>query len=241
MKLIELYKELEPNKIFNQFDEFKDFFWEIDWDKSLSDEQKTCLKDKVKQEYVNEIMNMKNDYYKTDKISSEILVSSVIEYDENYGLQSGTVSKTSFKDILNISEEDLTKFSNPLMSISLADRKKILNLEVSEYCLNKYGKEKVAASILKELCFLGINYENSEIKKKKIVSKLKESIDKIELNPESCLSSEEVFGKLRDKYGFEDNRTEEEKEEEHNQSVENVKKIILDTIDSLKGTAMFYK
>lgn len=65
-------------------------------------------------------------------------------------------------------------------SILLARWEEVLGWEVSSYCIERFGKIKLAAYLLYELTFFGINYKDVVKEQEKLEQELKESNEKIQ-------------------------------------------------------------
>ena len=124
----------------------------------------------------------------------------------------------NYEDALNYDMLNIEDFKNPLVSTTFQERATTLSLMVSPYILSIYKKETIAAAALREMCFFGIDNEIREEAITNVINDLKQSEKELETGNilDKCYTFEEIKKEL----GFEDNRTEEEKELER----ENIRK-----------------
>lgn len=227
MYVIDLLKKINPVNVVEILTSFPDFFDMIDWNNTISDEEKEKIKQTIKQKYINEINRIKNlKNIRTDD-TKVVFVSPRIEND---GWMSASLIDLSEKEkILNsISNEE--HFCNPLYSLTFTKRNLILGFKLSNINIERMGEETAAAVLLHEMTCFGIDEEARNIRQNEIISELKETTKRIETGEEKCIPIEDLWKEL----GVEDTRTPEEKEEESKKRHEEMLKNIHNYVYELK-------
>lgn len=218
MNLYEIFKECNSDDIIEEMCKDKSFLEEIDWDNRINNKQKELLKNRVKAMYKKEIKNIQDGYYVLEKTTNNpvLVIIKQMFGPERYEL--GMFYEKNYEDALNYDMLNIEDFKNPLVSTTFQERATTLSLMVSPYILSIYKKETIAAAALREMCFFGIDNEIREEAITNVINDLKQSEKELETGNilDKCYTFEEIEKEL----GFEDNRTEEEKELER----ENIRK-----------------
>ena len=104
-------------------------------------------------------------------------------------------------------------------ALDFMDRSRWLGSEVLEKSLNEFGVVAFVCECLNEMSF--ISFDEDVIQEEKHI--LEERVKEIKEGTVEYLSSEEVFGELRDKYGWEVHERTLEEDEEDVKSIEEVR------------------
>lgn len=228
MFVYELFKKLKPEDIVNKMISRPNFFWEIDENLTIDEAQKAETKRVIIAKYLNAVKEMQDKKYVGN--NDQILILTR-EYDgDDYFLDPCMLTRERFDEayehLTNLSE--MEEFSNPLYGICFETRDEVLSYALSPVMLEKYSEEEIAAAILDEVTFFGIEPDYCKEKIDENMKSLKEQVDEIEKAKEEGreigIPAEQVFREL----GWEDTRTEEEKEEAHKKIIADVEKRIND-------------
>jgi hypothetical protein len=244
MYVIDLFKEVEAFDVVNEMIKVPYFFDYIDYDNTITDNEKNKRKYQIKLAYIDEFNSIKrkkiNDF-SNDVIFIHKRIEDSISYDASLFKihkrieDSISYDASLFKiDKLKIIKEsididEIENFKNPLYSVMFDERNYILGLSVSKSNIEKYGRILVASVIFNEITRLGLSEKSSINYKNKIIKELEESCKYVD-NGGKTFSTEELEKEL----GIVDNRTKEEKDEENKKMRKNIENNIQNLIQDIK-------
>lgn len=241
MFVYELFKKLNAEDIVNEMIKDPEFFWEIDIDRTTSKLEKEETKKIIISKYVNAVKEMQQKSY-TGSVDEIMILTKEFDGDDFY-LCPCLLTRDKFDEAYEhlTTFDKMEDFNNPLYGICFETRDEVLSYTLSPVMLEKYSEVQIAATILDEVTFFGIeqNYCNERIEQN--VKSLKEQVEEIdrarEEGREIGIPADEVFKEL----GYEDTRTEEEKEEAHRKiildvqnRINDIKEIVTRTIELMR-------
>lgn len=207
----------------------------IGWDNTISAEEKERRVKWLEGMYREEAERVRDGCYKGDDVTGSVLLAfrEEGEYESRYDM--ARIESCDFGKIMEMDPEKPREFINPMTSILFSDREKVYNSEVSEISCRKYPIDEIAASILVEMCYFGLDNESYEKNRDAEVEKLAKAAEGA--GREEGIPAEEVFEIL----GFKDERTEKEKEADRKRIIEKAEAGIREKIKLMQKTAKYYQ
>lgn len=227
MFVYEFFKTLNYEKIIETMCSFPGFFEMIDWDNTIDENEKNKRKNIIKAKYLKALKDMEDiDYKKNEK--EVIIVTTRIESEIYYDASSLPLRKVYLG-------ETLEEFKNPMFDIIFTNRNETLGKLISKTSIEEYGEYNVAAAILKQITFFGIDNDFSTKRQKEEILNLENIVKDLEENPNQKMYTEE---ELWEELGIErEKRTPEEEKEyqdkiykELEKNIKELKRIIYKTL-----------
>lgn len=170
-------------------------------------------------------------YYGPDVKGSVLLVFK----DSDGYYDASRMKEEDFEDIKKIDPDDPHAFRNPMVSVLFGERKDVYNSEVSDISLQKYPQDEVAACLLRQMCFFGIDEETYVQNRDAEIKELEKALD--QADKQKGIPAEDLFERL----GYKDTRTKEEKEAAHREMMQKIKNDIRNEILLMQETVKHYQ
>lgn len=186
---------------------YKDYLRENEQQETTESDEEICKK--VVQRYKTRICDAVNEMCGLSICANPETICGVIQY-KDLDLDDNIISDY---DVFCFNKDDLEKYKpgmlkkvtrmeeikeNPLNPIQtycfmFEDWKDILGYQISDVSLHLYPMDEIITAIIHELTWFGYDYETSQKNREKEIAVLD---DRMNYDPEKCISAEELFEQL---------------------------------------------